>query len=336
MDFITECLNHHNKLRAKHGALPLKISSELNKSAQKWADHLNQTGNFQHSVGGESRRKNVGENLFSSWSSDPNCKISGDKPAKNWYSEIKDYDFSDSEEQIMNKFSKIGHFTQLVWDETEFLGVGYVIKNGKCIVVAQYEPAGNMVGSFKKHVKPVGASVSQIKKSSEQIETPFKNMSLKSSNNFAEKCLERHNYYRKMHGVRDLSYCQKLTSDAEKFAKYLADNDKFSNSTDRGNVGESLYYYWTNDPKFQINADKIIDGWYKESEKYPWKGGNDEVMEEFQEIGHFTQMVWKGSEKFGVGYARNGEKHIVVARYEPSGNVVGRFLENVNQKSENY
>ena len=156
MSFIQECLDRHNILRSKHGAAPLKISNALNVSAQKWADYLINTASFKHS-GSE----NVGENLFKSWSSCPDATVSGDQAADDWYSEIKDYNFEDSEEQI-NEIGGVGHFTQLVWDETEYLGVGYVFKDGTCIVVAQYEPAGNVVGSYKKHVRPVGGVNSEV------------------------------------------------------------------------------------------------------------------------------------------------------------------------------
>ena len=46
--------------------------------------------------------------------------------------------------------------------------------------------------------------------------------------------------------------------------------------------------------------------------------------------GHFTQVVWKGSQDVGVGKAtaRDG-KVIVVANYRPAGNMMGRFSDNV-------
>ena len=50
--------------------------------------------------------------------------------------------------------------------------------------------------------------------------------------------------------------------------------------------------------------------------------------------GHFTQVVWKGSTKLGVGIATRGSMVVVVARYSPAGNFMGRFAQNVfRQKS---
>ena len=46
-------------------------------------------------------------------------------------------------------------------------------------------------------------------------------------------------------------------------------------------------------------------------------------------IGHFTQLVWKTTTKVGVGIAQKGRETVVVARYMPAGNFMGRNLQNV-------
>lgn len=45
-EFKDSFLRKHNELRAKHGAPPLTFDDEINQSAQKWADHLVDTGKF--------------------------------------------------------------------------------------------------------------------------------------------------------------------------------------------------------------------------------------------------------------------------------------------------
>ena len=49
------------------------------------------------------------------------------------------------------------------------------------------------------------------------------------------------------------------------------------------------------------------------------------------ETGHFTQLVWKSSEKLGAGMAFNNDrtKVYVVARYSPPGNYEGQYGDNV-------
>ena len=49
-----------------------------------------------------------------------------------------------------------------------------------------------------------------------------------------------------------------------------------------------------------------------------------------ESTGHFTQIVWKGSKKVGIGLAKskNG-MYYGVASYYPPGNLQGTFEENV-------
>ena len=48
-------------------------------------------------------------------------------------------------------------------------------------------------------------------------------------------------------------------------------------------------------------------------------------------LGHFTQVVWKGSEELGVGLATDGKTTFVVGQYLPAGNISnpGYFEKNV-------
>lgn len=55
--FQKECLDAHNKLRAEHGAPPLKWSSKLASDSSKWAKDLLKNNKLQHSSG------EYGENL---------------------------------------------------------------------------------------------------------------------------------------------------------------------------------------------------------------------------------------------------------------------------------
>ena len=51
--------------------------------------------------------------------------------------------------------------------------------------------------------------------------------------------------------------------------------------------------------------------------------------------GHFTQVVWKGSTKLGIGRAettKNGMKcAYIVGRYDPAGNMIGSYPANVQK-----
>ena len=71
---------------------------------------------------------------------------------KQWYDEIKDYNFSKSKSS-----GKTGHFTQVVWKSTTKLGCAAGVGKGKSFVVCHYcDTPGNytMKGMFKKNVLP--------------------------------------------------------------------------------------------------------------------------------------------------------------------------------------
>ena len=67
--------------------------------------------------------------------------------------------------------------------------------------------------------------------------------------------------------------------------------------------------------------------WYAEDAQYSY---SDPVFS--AETGHFTQLVWKASTQigFGASLSSSGE-WIVVAEFDPPGNVQGQFADNVLQ-----
>jgi len=63
-----------------------------------------------------------------------------------------------------------------------------------------------------------------------------------------------------------------------------------------------------------------VDKWVAEEKKY--KG---EKVGRGRGTGHYTQIIWPGTTHVGMGKARGrGGRVVVVARYWPSGNKIGR------------
>ncbi len=135
-------LEAHNRLRAKHCAAPLAWSPELAQTAQRWADHLRDAGcAFDHS------RTQYGENLAAGSTG----ALDADGVAAMWYEEIKDFNFGRGGFGM-----NTGHFTQLVWRDTQRLGCGTSTCKGMEIWVCNYDPAGNVEGMYRDNVRPVG------------------------------------------------------------------------------------------------------------------------------------------------------------------------------------
>ncbi|KAF2362056.1 CAP domain [Trinorchestia longiramus] len=143
-DFTEAVLKAHNDYRLKHGVTPLKISKKLNKTAGDWAKTIAKRDRLEHRPNND-----YGENIYSKWNSRPNHSIGGKEPVDSWYSEIKNHVFGKEPTSLAT-----GHFTQVVWADSKELGVGMARNksSGKLYVVCNYNPPGNMVGSFAKKV----------------------------------------------------------------------------------------------------------------------------------------------------------------------------------------
>ncbi|CAF1664183.1 unnamed protein product, partial [Didymodactylos carnosus] len=143
--FAEKTLAAHNQFRSKHCASPLVLDDELNNIAQKYAEHLAQTGSFEHS-----HTKGLGENLWEKSGTTELSDIDGVKATKDWYDEVKNYRYDHPDFALST-----GHFTQLVWADSKQLGVGIAYSDDKksVYVVTNYKPAGNVIGNFPKNVK---------------------------------------------------------------------------------------------------------------------------------------------------------------------------------------
>ena len=134
-DFIIDCLCWHNEYRARHGVPAMTISMKLCVSAQEWANHLASRNEIYYCP---TRIFNFGQNIFCCVESSLLPSISGQEVATYWYSSMKKYDFTKRPSLLHTNFSS-GHFTQIVWKNTQFIGVGKsVAKTGKIFVVGEF------------------------------------------------------------------------------------------------------------------------------------------------------------------------------------------------------
>ena len=143
--FQIEGLKMHNKYRALHHSPDLKLNKELCEIAQKYADYIAARSLFSHS---HARFKGaaMGENLY---------MCSGFKPdggvgVTSWYDEIKDYDFRNH----CSTGGVVGHFTQVIWKGSQYVGMGVGQNGNSYYVVANYYPSGNWQGQDANNVLP--------------------------------------------------------------------------------------------------------------------------------------------------------------------------------------
>ncbi|KAB8318710.1 hypothetical protein SD81_014885 [Tolypothrix campylonemoides VB511288] len=133
--FAEEILNAHNKYRAEVGVQPLQWSEDLAASAQQWANHLAQTGTFQHSRSGE----NLALGSTGTFSVTQLVDI--------WGGEKKDFrNGIFPNVSSTGNWQHVGHYTQIVWRNTTSVGGGLARGNGNDILVCHYNPVGNFMG----------------------------------------------------------------------------------------------------------------------------------------------------------------------------------------------
>lgn len=74
----------------------------------------------------------------------------------------------------------------------------------------------------------------------------------------------------------------------------------------------------------RVDGQNPVDNWYAESEGYPYDG------QFYATTGHFTQTIWVSTTEFGIAAVGDAKKGtFVVAEYNPPGNYIGEFAENV-------
>lgn len=143
-EFYKDALDKHNYYRRVHHVGPLTINNSLCRIAESYSRILAYSiRSLVHSKN-KYNREPIGENLYYCKGKEP----TGSHVTSNWYEEIQEHDFN-SEWGNVNT----GHFTQVVWKGTKEVGFGVTKnENGQYFVVANYFPAGNVIGTYKENV----------------------------------------------------------------------------------------------------------------------------------------------------------------------------------------
>lgn len=301
--FAEECLLAHNAYRLEHGAPALQLDPKISEFAQNWANELAQSNEFRHNTD-----RRYGENVYTCSGKEP----SGAEVAGHWYSEIKDYSFD------LSEFTPVtGHFTALVWCASRMLGIGIArSKSGETYVVANYDPAGNIIGRFAQNVLKKGSKVMSA------AVNPLTNATTSSPiNEFAAAFLQAHNKYRQKHSAPDLKLDKTVTDYAQKWANELAKTGELRTNPNR-RYGENLFAF----SKIEMSAEDVVHEWYDKIKNY-----NFEKSEFVPDAGNFSGLVWYDTRLLGVGVKKSPKTGMVyvVANYDPRGNISGQFADNV-------
>ncbi|KAF8726920.1 hypothetical protein HU200_019403 [Digitaria exilis] len=130
-----EFLEAHNALRAKYGVPPLRWSSKLARYARRWSWLRRFDCVLMHSPASP-----YGENVFRGSGTDWRASDA----IRDWASEAANFDWR---AQACHPGQECGHFTQLVWNDTQYVGCGRTeCFTQHVFITCSYDPAGNYKG----------------------------------------------------------------------------------------------------------------------------------------------------------------------------------------------
>lgn len=142
-DFKGTMLKIHNNERAALNIAPLQWDENLSKEAGAWAAHMAQTGEFKHA--NERQNNGHGENL---WMGTKDY-YSFEYMVQMWADEKKYFKYGKFPKIVTEgHWSKVGHYTQMIWKNTQKFGCAYASNAKFTYLVCRYDPAGNYINQF--------------------------------------------------------------------------------------------------------------------------------------------------------------------------------------------
>lgn len=164
-----------------------------------------------------------------------------------------------------------------------------------------------------------GSSLNRSQKVSSSGGTITNTNSVGLTGEEVQKLLTEHNRVRSAVGVEAVIWSPDLAAYAQQWADYLGNECRIEHRPKEGEwqglYGENLFagtagYYDVGDG---------VQAW--ESERQFFKG-DAITLANVQQVGHYTQLVWRRTTRVGCGKTECHGRIILVCNYAPPGNVV--------------
>ena len=137
--------------------------------------------------------------------------------------------------------------------------------------------------------------------------------------------IQAHNRARAAAGVPALVWNTTLAADAERYARDLARTGKFEHSKEPRGASPEGENLWTG-TRGAYRYEEMASHWVDERRDYRRGPTPDfSVTGRWEDVAHYTQIIWRGTTQFGCATASNAKDDYLVCRYTPPGNVVGRM-----------
>lgn len=140
--------------------------------------------------------------------------------------------------------------------------------------------------------------------------------------NFDYRILAVHNRERAALGVGPLQWNLALAVSAKRWADHLAATDRFEHAPEnnRAPEGENL---WAGTRGYYA-PEAMVGAWIREKQFFRQGSFPDNsVTGKVEDVGHYTQLVWRATGEVGCAKAMGRREEILVCRYAQAGNYIG-------------
>lgn len=136
------------------------------------------------------------------------------------------------------------------------------------------------------------------------------------------RLLEAHNIERARVRSTSLIWSEALEAEARDWAEELIDSGRFAHDPRPHGHGENLWMGW-GDRIFM--PEDMVGDWIVERRLYrPGVFPDVSRTGDWVAVGHYTQLIWRGTTHVGCAVASRGDRSILACRYSPPGNVDGQ------------
>jgi hypothetical protein len=139
---------------------------------------------------------------------------------------------------------------------------------------------------------------------------------------FPARILAAHNAERARMGMAPLAWDNGLGVGAAAYAQQMAFTGLFkhSNRQARHGIGENL---WMGSHGY-FSVEAMVGGWSAEKRYFvPGVFPNNSSTGSWEDVGHYTQMIWPTTTRVGCAIASTARIDYLVCRYATAGNIDG-------------
>ncbi|HZV85119.1 MAG TPA: CAP family protein [Brevundimonas sp.] len=145
--------------------------------------------------------------------------------------------------------------------------------------------------------------------------------SARPSDQIEARLLGAHNAERARVGSPPLIWSNDLEAEARNWAGELIDTGRFAHDPSMHGHGENLWVGWGGR---DFTPEEMVGEWIAKKAQYrPGVFPNVSRTGNWVDVGHYTQVVWRGTTHVGCAIASRADRSVLACRYSPPGNIDG-------------